>query len=97
MDMGIPNRCDFLRAQGGIKAEFRRLPTAEGEEELPQDGVINCGLRSGGNEVEGSRGDRHVYRIVVARAGMAHRSFIFEGGNEGDASWALGGAGGGRF
>ena len=46
--------------------------TAEREEESPQGGVINCGLRSGGNGVGESGGDRHVYRIVVARAGMAH-------------------------
>jgi len=43
----------------------------------------------------GSGGDGQVYRIFVVGAGVEHRSSIIGGGNEGDASSALGSAQGG--
>ena len=69
--------------------------------ELPQGGIIQCGLKLSGNEGGGSGGGgsgggRHAYGIVVVFAGMAHRSSIFED-KEGDTRSVLGGARSDRF
>ena len=60
-----------------------------GGKELPQGGVINCGLRLSGNPT-GEVVAVDMFIELLARAGMAHRSPIFGDGNEGDASLALG-------
>jgi len=90
MNMNIPSRCDFLQTRGGIRADFRGMLTTERGKGITTRRRYKLRVEVERESDRGSGGGRHVYIIVVARAGMAHRSPIFGDGNEGDASLALG-------
>jgi len=96
MDMSIPSRCDFLQRHAGIEG-VSGMRMVEGVEKLQQGGEIDCGLRLGRNKEGVVATATFIELLWLVRGWYIGILCIFEDGNEGDASSALGGAEGGRF